>query len=865
MVEIIPLNLIWIIPAEEKLDVIFLETTSPVFAGYVVFLFFMEEIMIKKILLLIMFNILLISSTFAVDLTGRIIDEETQEAIPSVGVYIKDMQLITYSDENGSFVFKNLPKGKYLLDFERIGYRNFQKEIDASVSEELVIILKMKPQLIEGLLVTGTRAKVRETPITFTNISNETIKENYFGQDIPMLLTGIPNVYSYSDAGNSIGASTLKVRGFDQKRIGVMINGIPLNDPEDHQVYWVDMPDFAESIQDIQFQRGVGSSLYGISTFGGSLNMKTNWINMPEKIEIFSNYGSYNTYKVGTKITKSLGDKYKINLRVSRIESDGYRDNTASELWSFFTYISRLGEKSVTELNIYGGNETTHAGWEASYEGYLKENHQHNPYEYKNTIDDFNQPHFELHHSYCIGEKSDIENTFFYIHGKGYYEQYKFERDLWEYGLTDVPDSLESDLIRQKWVTKNHYGWISQYNYNHDKGKLTIGSYLSIFNSDHWGEIKSVISSDTLDIEYESGQKYYNYTGKKIYITAYLNEQYNIFQDLNLMVNFFFQHINYKFDQHKAGNFEGTYLNSYEINYNFFNPRFGLNYNLNEDINFYGNVSFAQREPADDELYDTWEGPDDLGVAPLFTTPDTVFSNGEVKRIKWRNPRVEEEKLIDCEFGIGYISGIWDVQANLYWMNFEDEIVPYGGVDDDGNPIRGNADKTMHQGFELSVKTQLPKNLEFTGSFSYSDNYFKKFIMYEYDWDTWETIEVDYKDKKIAGFPDILANGSLCYKTKPLIVSVQFQHVGKQYLDNTENEDRRIDPFQVVNAFVIYKLSKLLGKSDIELSFRVNNIFDEEYETAGYYDSWGSVYGPAGNYYWPAAGRNIIAGVRIGF
>ncbi|MCK4654725.1 MAG: TonB-dependent receptor, partial [Candidatus Cloacimonetes bacterium] len=548
----------------------------------------------------------------------------------------------------------------------------------------------------------------------------------------------------------------------------------------------------------------------------------------------------------------------------SCVNSDGYRDNSATEQWAYYANLSRIGNRSITELNIYGGNELTHAAWEASWEGYLEENHQHNPYTYDNYVDDFSQPHFELHHSYFINEISDIKNSFFYIRGKGFYEQYKYDRNLWEHGLVAEDNDEEADLIRQKWVTKNHYGWVSQYNLHHKLGSLTLGSYLSLFDSDHWGEIKEVISTDTLSISYEEGQKYYSYTGDKQYITFYVNELFKPINSLSLMANLYFQHINYKFDQHKAGNFEGVFLNSYEVDYNFFNPRFGVNYNLNENFNFYGNVSFAQREPADDELYDTWEGPDDLDVPPLFAEADTVYSNGDIIKVEWDDPYVKEEKLVDYELGIGYISGLWDIRANLFWMNFKDEIIPYGGVNDEGSPIRGNADETVHRGVELSLKTQLPYNLLFSGSFSYNDNYFKKFIMYDWD-ENWEVIEVDYKDKKIAGFPDILANAKLSYKIEPLLISAQIQHVGKQYLDNTENEDRTIEPFQVVNAFVIYKFTKLFGKSDIELTFRVNNLLDEEYETAGYYDSWGSVYGPAGNYYWSAAGRNFMAGIRVGF
>ncbi|MBL7149812.1 MAG: TonB-dependent receptor [Candidatus Cloacimonetes bacterium] len=803
-------------------------------------------------------------ATFADTLTGLTLDTDSKKPIEGVSIYIQELNLITISDIDGKFFFSNLEPGTYKITIKRIGYTGEKLEINFPETNKLNIHLKFKPLVVEGIKISSTKARERETPVTFTNLLQEEIIRNNYGQEIPMLLDEVPGVFTYSDAGGIIGNAHLNIRGFDQKRIGVMINGIPLNDPEDHNVYWVNMPDFAESTSDIQFQRGVGSSLYGISTFGGSLNMQTSPLILENRTEVFASYGSYKTYKTGVKLAGRFG-KYSTNIRFSKVGSDGYRDNSVSDLWAIFTNISRIGDKSVTEFNFYTGHELTHAAWEASWEGDLEVNHQHNPYTYDNYVDDFSQPHFELHHSYFLNERSDIKNSFFYIRGKGFYEQYKYDRNLWEHGLVAEDNDEEADMIRQKWVTKNHYGWVSQYNLRHKMGSLTLGSYLSLFDSDHWGEIIEVIGADTLEISYEEGQNYYNYTGDKQYITFYGNELFKPINNLSLMVNLYFQHINYEFAQLEAGNFAGEYLNSYEVDYNFFNPRFGINYNLNENFNIYGNVSLSNREPTDDELYDTWDGPDDLGVAPLFATADTVFTDtGAVERINWSEPYVKEEKLVDYEFGIGYVGGIWNLQTNLFWMNFADEIVPYGSADDEGSPIRGNADKTVHRGVELSAKMQLPANLEFSGNFSYSDNYFQKFKMYTWD-ENWNVVQVDFKDKTIAGFPKIITSGKLSYKTEPLQLFTQLQYVGKQFLDNTENEERTIDPFMVVNVGVSFNLAKLFGKTDLQLNVRINNILDEEYETAGYYDPWGGPDWSGANYYWPAADRNFMAGIRVGF
>lgn len=817
----------------------------------------------KKIVLM-MLIMLTANLIWADTLIGHIRSAEDDMALEGVSVYIEGMNKGTVSNEKGNFVITDLEAGKYIVNFTRMGYESYQKEIDFPKVYSLQIKLKRKPTLIEGVKVSSTIAVERETPVTFTNMDKKEIEEANFGQDIPMLMNELPNVFSYSDAGSPMGYSYLKIRGFDQKRIGVMINGIPLNDPEDHQVYWVDMPDLAESISAVQFQRGVGSSIYGVSTFGGSLNMQTDHANLKEGSQLFANYGSYNTVKYGFKTTHDIMNYIKLNLRVSCITSDGYRDNSKTQQHSYFAGISRLGERSVTELNFYGGNELTHAAWYASWEGYLQENHQHNPITYKNEIDDFDQPHLEIHHKFMINKKTNTENSFFYIKGKGFYEQYKEDRDLWEYGLEANEDETYADLIRQKWVKKNQYGWVGNLNWNHQMGSLTLGSYISFFDSKHWGEIEDVIGADTLGINYEKDQEYHNYTGNKTYYTFYINEIFKPIEKISIMANLHYQMINYEFQQKETGNFNGENLHSYQVDYNFFNPRFGVNYNLNEAFNIYGNLSFAQREPTDGELFDTWDGPDDMGVAPLFANADTIYVNGQIDHIEWSDPYVKAEKLMDLELGFGYDYANWNAKVNFFWMNFQDEIIGYGNVDDDGNPIRGNADETVHRGVELTAEADLPVNLYWNGSFSYNDNYFEQFIMK--DWDAnWNVIDVDYSGNKIGGFPDILASSKLSWKWYSVLTSLQIQHVGKQYLDNTENEDRIVEAYQLLNFGISYKITNIFEKADVDLNLKVNNLLDKEYETSGYYDAWGTDTTPPGNYLYPGAGRNIIMGIRFGF
>ena len=823
----------------------------------------------KKVIILLTI-VMCISLLSADTLVGKIIDANTGKAVSSAAITIDGTRLGTNSDTEGKFSIPNLSPQKYGVTINRIGYKAQNVTLDLAGKQHLMIKLISEAYETTGFTVNATVAKKRETPVTFTNVSQAEIISQNSGQEIPLLLTDIPGVYAYSESGGTIGNAQLKVRGFDQKRIGVMINGIPLNDPEDHGVYWVNMPDFAESTSNIQFQRGVGSSIYGVSTFGGSLNMQTSEHSQKAGSEAFMEVGSYNTFKYGAK-TKINKEDNSLTLRFSKIVSDGYRDRSSSELWSFFSSISHKEEKSLTEVNFYTGHELTQAAWDASGDWMLEENHQDNPYTYDNEIDNFSQPHFEIHNNYMINDNMDIKNSVFYIRGKGFSESYKEDRDPWEFGLVDAPVDMELDLIRQKWVAKNHYGLISSYNWHHNRGELTAGTYLSGFNSDHWGEVTDIIDSN---LNFFSGKRYYNYTGKKQYATAYLNEIYKPIADLSIMANLYFQNINYAFDQEEEGNFSGEYLNSYEVDYNFFNPRFGVNYNLSESMNVYVNYSQSHREPTDGELYDTWSGPDDLGVSPLFASADTLWnSDGSVERVNWEDPYVKEEKLQDYEFGFGYSAGLVDFDINGYWMNFTDEIISFGGVNDEGSPIRGNADKTIHRGIELSTKFQLPMNLDLSGNFSYSQNYFDDFAMQEEQWfeaenGDWytEAVEIDLSGNTIASFPEIIAGGKLAYNTQIMNVYTQMQHVGEQYLDNTENDDRTIDPYSVVNFGISANLGKFMGiESEITFSAKINNLLDETYETAGYYNAWGGADWNGANYYWPAAGRNFSAGIRVGF
>ncbi len=792
---------------------------------------------------------------------GRILDSTTLEGVSDAVVSITGLEKRVISDRDGNFSFSNIKPGNYEVIFNRIGFEQSSKEIIIPQYEPVVVSLIPKSYKLDGISITETRSQLRKTPLTYSNITGSDIKRSLHGDDLPLLMDEVPGLFAYSESGSGTGYSHIKLRGFDQKRIGVMINGIPLNDPEDHEVYWVNMPDFGESVQDIQFQRGSGASKYGIASLGGTINIETTSAGdeySGDQSTLYTVMGSHNLRKAGMNYFASLSDDLRLNIRLSQVSSDGYRDNSATELSSFYSSLTYQAERSVTDINFYTGHEITHAAWYASWEEDLKVNHQHNPITYDNEIDDFSQPHFELHNLYRISDKMHLKNTLFYIKGKGFYEQKKYDEDLFEYGIIDTAEVMSADLIRQKWVEKNQIGYVGNISLEHHKGELMLGTYLSLFKSDHWGEVKDVLQYPQPE-DFIKGMRYYRYQGDKRYITAYINENYRLLPNLFLMANLHYQNLTYEFEQKRAGNFTGENLNRYSVDYSFLNPQFGINYNLNDHINIYASAAIAHREPSDSELFDIWDGPDNLGVEPLFGEKKVIYnSEGEITVIEWSDPLVEAEHVIDYEAGLGWISDAASLKFNAYYMEFKNEIVDYGGLSDSGTAIRGNADATVHRGLEIDIKSRLSRYLQFSSSFAWSDNYFRKF-----SYQQWDGSEIELSGNTLGGHPELFGQAKIDFYSGKFRGFTQMQYTGSQYLDNSENSAHIVKEFTVYNVGFDYTFENFVGNTTLNLEFRLNNVFDLKYETAGYLDDGDGDWEYDDNFYFPAMGRNFSLGIRL--
>ncbi len=799
--------------------------------------------------------------------TGRItgtVSSTTGEKLIGANVVLEGTGLGTAADQEGRFEFRHLRYGTYTIRISYIGYYEAtQTVILDGPAARTDIVLRRHILPTQEVVVTAERARERETPVAFSNLSRTDIEERYWAQDVPMLLSDLPNVYSYSDAGNGIGYSYLKIRGFDQKRVGVMVNGIPLNDPEDHQVYWVDLPDLAESVEDIQVQRGSSNSLYGTSAFGGSVNLVTSSFVNRSGIWATLGSGSYNTRKFNLSLNSGLvNGRYAFHGRFSRIVTDGYRERAGVDLWAYFLSATRITQTSTTRINLYGGPELTHAAWDAIPEALLRANRRANPAnpeEYPNTIDNFNQPHYELLHEWRPSEKVTLANTFFYVKGKGYYEGLKKRRDLVDFGYRYfyAADSVlvrRTDLVRQKWVEKDQVGWIPRLEWRHRGGTLTLGGELNSYRGEHWGK---VLWARTLPPGAGPDHTYYTYVGKKVTAAVFAHELYRITPRLNLMADLQLQFKKYRFEQQPRANFVGPERNAYAVDYVFANPKLGLNYNLNQALNLFASAALSQREPADADYYDTWDGPDDLGVDPLFARSDTVRSAGQVDKIVWSDPLIRPEKLIDYEIGFGYQRNGLRFNAGGYWMDFRNEIIPYGQVDDDGQPIKGNAERTVHRGIELSLRADLTPAWRFSGNLALSQNFYRRFLYRTWD-ENWNVVSLDYSGNSIPLFPGRIANARLSYSKSGVRATAHVQHIGSQQLDSSDESARRINAYTVLNLALSVDLGRLFGNPGWLATLRINNALDRKYETSGYYDPWSG-----SNYYYPAAERNFFVSLAM--
>lgn len=698
-----------------------------------------------------------------------------------------------------------------------------------------------------------------KTPVAYTNVTKSQIARINDGRDIPFLLNMTPSVITTSDAGAGMGYSSIRVRGTDGSRINVTANGIPINNSESHNVYWVNMPDLASSLRDIQIQRGAGTSTNGAGAFGASINMLTDAPSEESYAEFAGAYGMYNTNKQTLRVGSGLlGNHWTIDARISHMGTDGYIDRAFSKLWSYFGQIAYMNGGTSVRLLAFGGKEQTYMAWDyASKEQMAEFGRRYNPCgEYTNSkgeiayyddqTDNYIQHHFHLLFSQHISDRLNFNAALHYTKDDGYYNQYKTDRTLAEYGLepfyVDGEKVKKSDLIRLKKNDNVFGGGVFSLNYRYGRVSAVLGGALNNFRGHHFGQIAWVRNYVG---EIDPLQEYYRNLGEKLDGNIYARANVDIADELSAFVDLQYRHIDYKITG-VSDNFDystdAMQLLDIHKKYDFFNPKVGLNWRMNSANRLFASWSVAHKEPVRDN-----------------------FTDGDIHN----TPRAE--RLFDYELGYSYTNRIFSAGVNLYYMDYKNQLVVTGQLSDTGNPLSVNVPKSYRMGVELQASLRPCRWFDWNINATISRNRIKNFVEYIYEDEWTNPISFDLGDTPIAFSPDFTLANSFGFKYSGFDANVDSRYVSKQYLNNAHNEDQCLDAYFVSDLHLGYTFRNLLSLKELRLGFSVYNLFNEKYENngyagAGYYvDDAGQkvIYRYAG--YAAQATTNVMASITVKF
>ncbi len=694
---------------------------------------------------------------------------------------------------------------------------------------------------LEEIVIMGTRAG-KNTPVSYHNIDKEEIERRNLGQDLPYILSAAPSLVYTSDAGTGIGYTGMRIRGSDASRINVTINGIPYNDAESQGTFWVDLPDFSSSVNSIQIQRGVGTSTNGSGAFGASVNLETNVHSNDAFAELNNSFGSFNTRKHNLILNSGLLDgKWSFEGRLSKIASDGYVDRATADLNSYYLSGNYIGKNTIIKALMFGGKEVTYQSWNGVEESIMKENRTYNSaglyYDetgneqfYDREVDDYNQDHYQLHINKRLGQYWTFNTAIHYTKGKGYFEQYKQDEAFIEYGLPDVEIGGElisnTDLIRRRWLDNDFYGFIYGFNYDGERTSVVIGGGYNYYEGDHYGEVIWAQYASTGEIRH----RYYDNVGKKKDFNTYLKVNYDLLSNLNLFGDVQVRLVDY----HTNGIDSDRRPINIGNNYTFFNPKFGLTYAVNSSSSFYASYALGNREPVRSDFIDSPKLP-------------------------------QHESLGDLEIGYNKKSNRYDFGANFYYMDYKNQLVLTGALNDVGGSIRTNVDNSHRTGVEITGGYEISDKISWSGNFTYSQSKIKEYVEDLNDYQEGGVFTNTYHDTFIAYSPDIIGMSQFIFTPVNSLDLILFsKYVGKQYLDNTSNENRKLDPY-FVNDIIINYTIKTRFIEEIGINLMVNNVFNIEYESNGY--SFGYLYGEEyrETYYYPQAGINFLAGLNLRF
>ena len=781
----------------------------------------------------------LASAQFSI--SGKVTDQQTGTPLPGATISINPSARII-SDAQGNYQLSNIASGSYVLKVTYIGYAPFEKSIALTSNQVINVSLINSTTLTEEVTVSATRASAN-SPTAFTNLTKKDIDKNNSGRGFEYLLEQTPSTVVTSNAGAGVGYTSIRIRGSDATRTNVTLNGIPLNDAEDQGVYFVDLPDLASSVDNIQVQRGVGTSTNGAGAFGASINIQTTTRRDTAYAELNNSAGSYgtvkNTVSVGTGL---LGGHFSFDGRLSRINSDGYIDRAFSHLKSYFLSGAYYGKNSVLRVNVFSGYEQTYQAWDGVPEDSVKSGNRRynelgyinssNSY-YKNQTDNYTQNYYQLLYDKQISSKLSFSGALHYTKGFGYYEEYKNAEPLANYNVTPVVVGGKTidttDLVRRLWLNNDFYGLTYNLNYKpNDNLNMILGGAYNEYKGAHFNNIEWTQQSTNIPPDYE----YERDNAKKTDFNIFSRAEYHLgnvlfYGDLQ------YRHIYYSF----LGFNQALQSAQQQVELNFFNPKAGVTYQLNSQSNVYASIAVGNHEPNRSDY--TGSSPQD---------------------------RPKPENLKDFELGYRFSSPVFSGSINGFYMLYKNQLVLTGKLDTVGEAIRTNVKDSYRAGIEASARIKIAEPLSWSVNATVSTNKVKNFPQYLQNYDTGTLDLTQYKKTDIAYSPDFTGSSIISYHpVKSAEIAFITKYVSRQYLDNTSTVSRSLDGYVVSDVRLNYNFS-IKGVKNVGVGLLVNNVFSKKYQSDGatYPDIEGGKVVNY-NYFFPQAPINFLASLNLRF
>ena len=784
---------------------------------------------------------------YAQSVGGTVYDVDTGKPLAGANVVQVGTGNGVSTGTDGQFTITLRDNGDRTLRVSFIGYAASVVSL-GDQEQPLEIMLQPRVYKTNELFVEALRVD-DSVPVASETLGRADIDQQNLGQDLPYLLQNLPSVTTTSDAGTGIGYTGIRIRGVDPARINVTINGIPVNDAESHSVFWVNLPDLASSVENIQVQRGVGTSTNGAAAFGGSINLQTTEMRSDAFGEVNAGVGSFNTRRFNVQLGSGLMDNgWQVQGRLSKIDSDGYVDRAFSDLQSFYLSASRTGDRSLLRADVFSGREKTYQSWYGISEQRLEEDRTYNPAgqerpgePYDNQTDNYQQDYYQLHYSYDLTENWSANASLHYTYGRGYYEEYKADQRFADYGLPPVmmPDTTinQTDLVRQLWLDNHFYGTVVSTRYRNDAWTLTFGGAYNEYRGDHYDE---VVQAEFGRIP-STGDRYNQNEAFKTDGNIYGKLNYSFSDAFSGYLDLQVRNVTYEFlgkdlVPNPTGGQEIVDVTQ-DDKLTFFNPKAGLVYRWAPGQRLYASFSVGNKEPTRDEY--------------VNSTPET---------------RPDHETLYDWEAGYKAEFSRFFGAINLYYMDYKNQLVNTGEINDVGAVVRRNVDESYRAGIELQAGVQVIPSLQWSANATISKNKIDEYAQFLDNYDTGEQVSQTYTDTDIAFSPSFIGNSIISFTPRAFTAELTTKYVSRQYLDNTQTGSRSLDPYFVNDLRLGYDFGGIGFAKGIAATLQVNNVLDEKYEANGY--TFGYISGGDTqyfNYYYPQAGRNFLARLSVEF